>query len=52
MTLIVVKFKRVADKYSFENNVDQAITVNGDYYRSMIINFFWPELDVLYTKHL
>ena len=31
----------------FEKDVGQAITVNGEYYRSMIINFFWPELDDL-----
>lgn len=31
--------------YFFKHDVDQAIIVNGERYRSMNINFFWTELD-------
>ena len=47
----------VIGPYFFENNVGEAITVNGEPYRSMITNFFWPELndmdvnDMLFQQH-
>lgn len=34
----------------FKDGVDQLITVNDEHYRSMIKNFFWPELDDLDTN--
>lgn len=31
--------------YIFRNERNQPVTVNGERYRTMITNFFWPELD-------
>lgn len=42
----------VIGSYFFENNVGQAITVNGERYISMITNFFWPELGNLDTNDI
>lgn len=30
---------------TFENDVGKAITVNGERYRTMITDFFWPKLN-------
>ncbi|EFN75581.1 hypothetical protein EAI_08637, partial [Harpegnathos saltator] len=35
----------VIGPYFFENDVGEAITVNGERYRTMITNFFWPKLN-------
>ncbi|EFN81170.1 hypothetical protein EAI_00691, partial [Harpegnathos saltator] len=35
----------VIGPYFFENDVGVAITVNGERYRTMITNFFWPKLN-------
>ena len=35
-----------------ENDVGQAITLNGDHRKAMIANFFWPELKELNTKDM
>lgn len=38
--------------YFFENEAGAAITVNGERYRSMITNFFWPKLDDMDTDDM
>lgn len=35
----------VIGPYFFENDNGVAVTVNGERYRSMITNFFWPEIE-------
>ncbi|CAG9824599.1 unnamed protein product, partial [Phaedon cochleariae] len=35
----------VIGPYFFENDIGEAITVNGERYRSMINKLFWPELN-------
>lgn len=35
----------VIGPYFFENDVGEAITVNGERYRTMITDFFWPKLN-------
>ncbi|CAI6355943.1 unnamed protein product [Macrosiphum euphorbiae] len=38
--------------YFFQNETGIAITVNGERYRSMINNFFWPKLDDMDTEDM
>ena len=40
-------FDDVIDFYFFENDTGHVITLNGELYRSMIANFFYPELYAL-----
>ncbi|EFN77040.1 hypothetical protein EAI_10270, partial [Harpegnathos saltator] len=35
----------VISPYFFKNDVGEAITVNGERYRTMITNIFWPKLN-------
>ena len=39
--------RSVFNPYFFDNDAGQVITVNGTDYKSMILNFFWPEVDDL-----
>ena len=36
---------RVYEAYFFTNDIGQSIKVKGEHNKSMIFNFFWPELN-------
>lgn len=42
----------VIGPYFFENDAGQSVTVNGEHYRSMLENFFWPEIAGLDLKNI
>lgn len=45
-------FGGIIGPYFFRNEAGDTVTVNGERYRSMIINFLWPQLEEVYLDNI
>ena len=52
MRLVTFWTRGIIEPYFFENEADQAATVNGARYRDMITQFFLPKLDDIYVANM